>query len=177
MAEKRIAWAITGAGQGLEECIDVILSCVRVDIFLSRAAEEVIRMYHLDTRITIPKVRIYEEGKPSSPVVIRLFGGEYSVLVIAPATSNSVAKFVSGISDNLVTNMFAQAGKTRVPVIVFPTDTAPEMDSRGPRGQRIKVYPRPIDLENTAKLKTHPGVTVVTTRQELEKSLAAFAAR
>src|SRR5512136_677436 len=100
MGEKRIAWALTGAGHVLEECIETALTFDRVDIFLSRAAEEVVRLYHLDTRIMIPKVRIYEEGKPSSPEVIRLFGGEYSVLVIAPATSNSVAKFVSGISDN-----------------------------------------------------------------------------
>ena len=40
MDEKRIAWAITGAGHFLEECIETILNHDRVDIFLSRAAEE-----------------------------------------------------------------------------------------------------------------------------------------
>lgn len=174
MAEKRIAWAITGAGHVLEDCIEAALVNDRVDIFLSRAADEVVRMYRLDSRIAVPKVRIYEEGKPSAPVVVRLFGGEYSVLVVAPATANSVAKFVNGIADTLVTNLFAQAGKTRVPIIVFPTDTEPEMDSVGPRGEKVKVYPRQIDLNNTAKLRNVPGVTVVTSRQELERQVAAL---
>ncbi len=174
MSEKRIAWVITGGGHFLEECIEIAMNCERVDIFLTRAAEDVLRMYNLDARITAPNVRIYEEGKPSSPLVKRLFGGDYSVLVVAPATSNSVAKFVYGISDNLATNLFAQAGKSRVPVVVYPTDLEPEMVSKGPRGRRLKVYPRPIDLDNTAKLRTFPGVTVVNNREELEKQLQGF---
>jgi dihydromethanopterin reductase (acceptor) len=174
MSEQRIAWAITGAGHVLEECIDAILNLEHVDIFLSRAAEEVLRRYHLDARISVPKVRIYEETKPSSPLVERLFTGEYAFLVIAPATSNSVAKFVHGISDSLATNLFAQAGKSRTPVIVYPTDLAPEMNSLGPKGEPIKIYPRPIDLDNTEKLKTFPGVTVVCSQKELEQRLADY---
>jgi dihydromethanopterin reductase (acceptor) len=175
MSEKRIAWAITGAGHTLEESIDVLLNCSRVDVFLSRAAEEVAGMYNMDARITIPKIRIYQEGKSSAPQVIKLFGGTYSVLVIAPATSNSVAKFVCGISDTLVTNLFAQAGKSRIPVIVYPTDLVPVVDSVGPRGKTFKVYPRPIDLENSGKLRSFPGVTVVSDRQELERVMANYA--
>ena len=85
MSEKRIAWAITGAGHTLEECIDVLLNYDRVDLFLSRAAEEVLSMYNLEDRVQVPKIRIYQETKSSSPQVIRLFGGTYNVLVIAPA--------------------------------------------------------------------------------------------
>jgi dihydromethanopterin reductase (acceptor) len=174
MADKRIAWAITGAGHGLEECVDTALNYDRLDVFLSRAAEEVMRAYHMDERITVPKIRIYAETKASSPHVIRLFAGEYRVLVVAPATSNSVAKFVAGISDTLVTNLFAQAGKSRVPVIVYPTDLEPEMNSVGPSRKTFKVYPRPVDLENTAKLKKFPGVTVVTSPEELGRQLSAL---
>jgi flavoprotein len=174
MSEKRIAWVITGGGHNLEECIEEILEHTRVDVFLSRAAEEILGMYNLDTRISVPKIRIYLETKPSSPVVVRLFGGTYSVLVVAPATSNSVAKFVYGISDTLATNLFAQAGKSRIPVVAYPTDLAPVLTSVGPRGQSFKVYPRPIDLENTARLKSFPGVTVVSDRKELAQCLAAY---
>ena len=171
MSEKRIAWAITGAGHALEECIDTILGLEKVDVFLSLAAEEVLHIYKLDARLNAPGVSIYRETKASSPLVGRLFSGTYEVLVIAPATSNSVAKFVHGISDTLITNLFAQAGKTRVPVIVFPTDLAPEMDSFNPHGEALKVYPRPIDLENTGKLRTFPGVVVVSNRADLERCL------
>jgi flavoprotein len=100
--------------------------------------------------------------------------GTYCVLVVAPATSNTIAKFVYGISDSLVTNLFAQAGKSHIPIIVLPTDFMQEMDSIGPRGERIKIYPRPIDLENTNKLRGFAGVTVVTTIEEMEKCLDTY---
>ena len=174
MDEKRIAWAFTGAGYGLEECVEALLACPRADIFLSRAADEVLAMYDLRARIEASGRPVYRDNTASSPVIGRFSAGVYRVLVIAPATSNSVAKFVSGVSDSLVTNLFAQAGKSRVPIVVFPSDLAAEMDSRTPRGKPITIYPRPIDLENTAKLRTFPGVHVVGSREELESRLAAF---
>ncbi len=174
MKEPRYAWAITGAGHTLSLCAEQLSSHKNVDIFLSRAAEEVIRMYSLQDRFRDPDLRIYHETRASSPLVVRLFGGAYRVLLIAPATSNSVAKFVCGISDTLVTNLFAQAGKSRVPVIVLPTDLAPEMDTTGPHGELVKVYPRPIDLENTDKLRKFPGVTVVDSVREMVECLVTY---
>lgn len=168
---QRIAWAITGAGHYLEECADLLLRYGNVDVFLSRAAEEVIRIYSLQNQLHRPGVRTYRETLASSPLVVRLFRGDYYVLVVAPATSNSVAKFVYGISDTLVTNLFAQAGKSRVPIIVMPTDLEPEVDSRGPHGEPVKVYPRSIDLENTEKLRSFPGVSVVSSVEEIERCL------
>ena len=174
MPEKRIAWAITGAGHALEECIELLLKHKKADLFLSRAGEEVLSMYGLNGRLIGTGIRIYRETQFSSPLVSRLFAGVYSVLVIAPATSNSVSKFVHGISDTLVTNLFAQAGKSRVPVIVCPTDLAPEMESQGPHGEHIKVYPRTIDLENTRRLQEFVGVHVVAGSKELARCLATF---
>jgi flavoprotein len=98
--------------------------------------------------------------------------GVYHTLVVAPATSNSVAKFVFGISDTLVTNVFAQAGKCRVPTIVFACDTAPEMDTEAPKGM-VKVFPRKIDLENTARLKEFEATLVVETLDELNDRIAS----
>ena len=171
MTEKRIAWAVTGAGHFLAECAELLLGRQDVDVFLSRAAEEVTRMYQLNDRIYGHGASIHRETLSSSPMVARFARGVYRVLVVAPATSNSVAKFVCGISDSLVSNLFAQAGKSRVPIIVLPTDLAPEMDSAGPHGDLIKVYPRPIDLENTDRLRKMPGVTVVESIKEMEGCL------
>ncbi|MBN1568463.1 MAG: flavoprotein [Acidobacteria bacterium] len=173
MNDKRIAWAITGAGHALEKCVEVLLKHENVDVFLSRAAEEVVRMYALDTRLNTPRVRIYRETSASSPLVGRLFSGIYRVLVVAPATSNSIAKFVHGISDTLVTNLFAQAGKARVPIRVFPTDLVPEVVSLGPRQVPVTVYPRAIDLENTHKLAKFDGVVVIPNPEELESILSS----
>jgi dihydromethanopterin reductase (acceptor) len=90
---------------------------------------------------------------------------------LAPATSNTVAKCVFGISDTLATNVFAQAGKCRVPVIVFACDTAPELETEAPKGL-VTVYPRRIDLENTERLKGFEATRVVETLAELEAAVA-----
>jgi dihydromethanopterin reductase (acceptor) len=171
MKEKRIAWAITGAGHLLTEIAEQMLRRDDVDIFLSRAAEEVVRMYGFKDRLYGRGAPVHRETLSSSPMVARFARGVYQVLIVAPGTSNSVAKFVHGISDSLVTNLFAQAGKSRVPIIVLPTDLAPEMISTGPHGDLIKVYPRSVDLENTDKLRRMAGVTVVASIEEIERCL------
>jgi hypothetical protein len=95
----------------------------------------------------------------------------YHTLVVAPATSNTVAKCVFGISDSLVTNVFAQAGKCRVPAIVFACDTAPELETEAPKGM-VKVFPRRIDLENTDRLRSFESTDVVDSLEELGSALA-----
>jgi len=92
-------------------------------------------------------------------------------LVLAPATSNTVAKCVCGISDNLATNVFAQAGKCRVQTIVFACDTAPELETMAPGGV-VKVHPRRIDLENTQRLANFEATRVVLSLAELESAIA-----
>lgn len=169
-----IAWGITGAGHFLQACIELISELDQVDVFLSRAGEEVLRMYHLEADLhRIPGV-VMRENLSSAPVVGRFSRSRYQVLVVAPATSNSVAKMIHGISDSLITNLFAQAGKNRVPAVVLPTDLAPEMDTPTPRGKIIKVYPRAVDLAHTDRLRAMPGVTVVQNVQELRQCLNTF---
>ena len=174
MRGKRIAWAMTGAGHALRECVDLLLKHENLDLFLSRAAREVLDMYGLYERIEVSRPNICRDDAESTPTSCRFAGGMYSVLVVAPATSNSVAKFVHGISDTLVTNIFAQAGKSRVPIIVYPTDFEPEVASSGPKGDPVKVYPRRVDLENTRRLSNFEGTKVVFSREELEQCLAGY---
>lgn len=169
-----IAWGITGAGHFLRECVELISALGDVDAFLSRPAEEVLRMYRLEEDLRQAARVVVRDTMASAPVVGRFSRSRYRVLVIAPATSNSVAKFVCGISDSLITNLFAQAGKNRVPIIVFPTDLAPEMDTVTPKGKVIKVYPRPIDLENTDRLRDLPGITVAEDIERLRECLTTF---
>jgi flavoprotein len=109
-----------------------------VDLFVSKAAGEVLRMYKQD--LSLPKsTRIFRDTTASLPPVGVFHYGVYHTPVLAPATSNTVAKCVYGISDNLATNVFAQAGKCRVPVPVFARDTAPELETEAPKGM-VKVF-------------------------------------
>jgi flavoprotein len=152
----RWGWALTGSGHFFTECFDIMRSLPDLDIFVSRAAAEVVRMYKKELPA---KTRVFRDTTASAVPVGGFYYGHYHTLVVAPATSNTVAKCVFGISDNLATNVFAQAGKCRVPVIVFACDTAPELETMAPKGM-VKVYPRRIDLDNTERLKAFEATTV-----------------
>jgi flavoprotein len=141
-----------------------------IDLFVSKAASEVLRMYKQDLALPT-SARIFRDTTASSPPVGYFYYGVYHTLVLAPATSNTVTKCVYGISDNLATNVFAQAGKCRVPTIIFACDTAPELETEAPKGM-VKVYPRRIDLENTDRLKSFDATQVVESLDELEQALA-----
>ena len=167
----RFGWALTGSGHFFKESLAVMRRLPDLDIFVSKAAAEVVRMYRQDF-VLPPATRIYKDTTASAAPVGNFYYGVYHTLILAPATSNTVAKCVYGISDNLATNVFAQAGKCRVPTIVFACDNAPELDTEAPKGM-VKVYPRRIDLENTERLKSFEATTVVESIAELEQAVAA----
>src|SRR5579871_1777200 len=165
----RWGWALTGSGHFFKECLAMIAALDHVDLFVSRAAAEVIRMYRQGLKL--PKAaRVFRDTAASAPPVGGFYYGVYHTLVVAPATSNTVAKCVLGISDTLVTNVFAQAGKCRVPAIVFACDTAPELETEAPKGM-VKVFPRRVDLEHTTRLKSFEATLVVETLDELRNGL------
>src|SRR5277367_6553741 len=145
----RWGWALTGSGHFFKECLGLIRDLEHVDLFVSRAANEVLRMYKQQLAL------------PASARVFR----------DTTASSNTVAKCVFGISDTLTTNVFAQAGKCRVPTVVFACDTAPELETEAPKGL-VKVYPRRIDLANTELLKGFEATTVVETLDQLVVAIA-----
>lgn len=165
--KQRLAWALTGSGHYLRECLEIMDRLQDVDLFVSRAAAEILQQYGYRHNVG----RVFQDKTASAVPVELFYHGVYHTLVIAPTSSNTVAKMVCGISDNLVTNIFAQAGKCRVPTIVFACDTAPELESEAPRDNRVKVYPRRIDLENMQKLKTFEETTVAADMAELEAAI------
>lgn len=174
---KRICWVITGAGHFLKESVDLIdsldsLAAGRaVDVFMTRAAKEVVTRYGVREKLEGGGRQVYHETDYSGNASIYFSGGRYERLVISPATSNTVAKCVLGIADSLASIFFAQAGKSDVPIIVLPTDVEPEMASPTPSGKTISVRPREIDLRHTDSLAGFPGVVVVRSVAALRGAL------
>lgn len=169
-SKPREAWAITGSGHYLKECLELIQHRPDVDLFLSKAAAEVLPMYDFDVKTLKERFTCFRDTTASASPVGLFYQGRYKRLVIAPATSNTIAKMVWGIADTLVTNIYAQAGKCQIPSIVFACDTEPEMETEAPGGM-VMVYPRQVDLDNVKRLQDFEYTSVVTSYAQLLSTL------
>ena len=168
---KRIAWGITGSGHYLKESMQIIDELSDIDLFLSKAGEEVLKWYDYDLIEYKKKgVKIFKDITASSAPVSMLYEGVYKCLIVSPATSNTVAQMAFGFSDNLITNMFAQAGKCRIPSVVFACDTEPTVITQAPK-KMVTLYPRKIELDNFKKLKSFEDVHVVDNVDDLKKAI------
>ena len=173
----RIAWGLTGSGHFLKECLEFALALNEkhpglIDFYLSKAAAEVLHMYTLSVTELRKRARVFRDQTASAAPVGLFYHGHYHTVIIGPATSNTVAKCVVGISDTLITNIFAQAGKQRIPTIVFACDTEPIVETESP-SEWVTLYPRRIDLDNTERLKSFEQTTVVSTVDGLAAALGA----
>ena len=129
-----VAWAITGAGHFLEETFEVITDLVNnekvtVTTFLSSAGKQVLQTYGLWDKLNnvssgghLQEIVTESTKDPAFSSAGRFILDMYDVLIVSPATANTVAKIVYGIADSLVTNLVAQAQKAQVPVYLVPTD-------------------------------------------------------
>ncbi|HSW08755.1 flavoprotein [Aquabacterium sp.] len=168
----RFAWCVTGSGHFLEEAMALAARLPDVDLFLSGAAEEVLPLYKLRIDALKKQFRVHRDTTASGVPVGRLYDDVYHTVVVAPATSNTVAKCAFGISDSLPTNMFAQAGKLGIPGIVFACDTEPVVVTKSPHDW-VTLRPRRIELANVERLREIDFCQVVCSPTELEAALTA----
>ncbi len=172
----RFAWCITGSGHFLDESLALAQRLPRLDLFLSDAAEEVLAIYGLPIEQLRPRFapgfRLVRDKTASAVPVGMLYDDVYHTVVVAPATSNTVAKCVAGISDTLPTNMFAQAGKLGIPGIVFACDTEPVVVTKSPHDW-VTLRPRRLELDNVNRLREIDFCQVVCSPAELEAALDA----
>lgn len=168
----RFAWCVTGSGHFLEESIAIAARLPAVDLFLSAAAEEVLPLYKLEIEALKPRFRVFRDKTASGVPVGMLYDDIYHTVVIAPATSNTVAKCALGISDSLPSNMFAQAGKLGIPGLVFACDTEPVVVTRSPQDW-VSLRPRRIELDNVERLRGIDYCQVVCSPAQLEAALGA----
>ncbi|HET7793468.1 MAG TPA: flavoprotein [Rhizobacter sp.] len=171
-ARSRFAWCITGSGHFLSESLALAGRLPNCDLFLSAAGEEVLSIYKLPLDELKQRFRIVRDKTASGVPVGMLYDDVYHTVVIAPATSNTVAKCAFGFSDTLPTNMFAQAGKLGIPGIVFACDTEPVVVTKSPHDW-VTLRPRRIELDNVDRLRDIDFCHVVCSPAELEDALDA----
>ena len=177
MARKlKVAWGVTGAGDRLNETLQIMKDIkaeygetVDIEVYLSKMASMVLRMYKIYEELEEAFGKVMVEKDANTPFITgRLQLGKFEFLLLAPATSNTVAKLAHGISDTMLTNGAIQALKAYVPVYVMPVDyhegsTVTVL----PNGKELRLRVRKEDAENVTKISAMDGITTFEKPDEI----------
>ena len=176
--KKRAAWGITGSGDRLREVFDVMEKIkkqyedrVRITVYLSKAGDMVVRYYGLFKELSdeFEKTRV-ETNSNVPTLAVQLQSGKIDFLLIAPATSNTVAKIANGIADTMLTNAAIMSLKSFVPVYVMPCDYEEGATvTQLPDGSDMKIRVRKEDVEHTKKLASMDGIFVLEKPEDIVK--------
>ncbi len=173
--KKRVAWGITGSGDRLPETVEVMKKIrrqypdVEIAVYLSKAGEQVIKYYKLmnDLKENFGAARV--EIDANTPFLAgQVQVGRYEFLLIAPATSNTVAKISMGIADSLLSNAAIMALKAFVPVYIMPSDYKEgEVITKLPDGRDLRLRVRKEDVEHVRKIATMDGVFILEKPEDI----------
>jgi archaeoflavoprotein AfpA len=174
--KRKVAWGISGAGDKIAEFIEVMKAVkkeyegsVEIHVFLSKAAETVLKFYQLENELkqNFPKVQV--EVNSNSPFLAAWMQmRKYEFLLIAPSTSNTVAKIALGIGDSMLTNAASMSLKAFVPVYIAPTDYEEKtVHTKLPNGKDMKLRIRKEDADNVRRLERMDDVHVLENPQKI----------
>jgi archaeoflavoprotein AfpA len=176
--KRKVAWGITGAGDKIDEFIQVMKEIqkeyadkVEIQVFLSKAADIVLKYYKLEDELkqSFSKVRV--ELNSNAPFLAAWMQmRKYEFLLIAPATSNTVAKIANGIGDTMLTNATIMSLKAFAPVYITPTDYKEgTVYTKLPNGKEMKLRVRKEEVEQVDKLKLMDGLFVLEGPQKIRE--------
>jgi len=174
----KIAWGITGAGDKMKETFEAVKALkeahgddLEVEVFLSKAGEQVVKYYRIKEKLGEDIGKVWVEKNANSPfLAARLQLGEFGLLLIAPATSNTVAKLAHGIADTMLTNAAIQGMKTMLPTYIMPVDFREGTTvTKLPSGQELELRVRREDVENVARLEAMEGITPFEKVEEIRE--------
>ncbi|MFN3384348.1 MAG: archaeoflavoprotein AfpA [Archaeoglobaceae archaeon] len=164
----KVAWGITGSGDRLRETVDVMLKVkemypnVEIRVYLSKAGQQVVLYYKLMETLK-NNFKVWTEVNANAPFLAGMLqSGAFEFLLIAPATSNTVAKISMGIADTLLTNSAIMALKAFVPVYIMPSDYKEGVvETELPDGRKMKLRIRKEDVEHVERLRKMDGVFIL----------------
>jgi archaeoflavoprotein AfpA len=177
--KRKVAWGITGAGDKIAEILDVMKDLkkqsedvVEIEVFLSKAADTVLKFYRLEDELkrNFPKVQV--EFNSNSPFLAAWMQmRKYEFLLIAPASSNTVAKIANGIGDTLLTNAAIMSLKAFVPVYILPTDYKESIVyTKLPNGKEMKLRVRKEEADQVRKLEAMEDMHVLENPQKMREA-------
>ncbi|UCD40028.1 MAG: archaeoflavoprotein AfpA [Candidatus Bathyarchaeota archaeon] len=173
---RKVAWGITGSGDRLAKTIEIMKQIkkqyqakVDIAVYLSKAGNLVAKYYRLVDQLTESFGRVQVEVDANTPFLAgQLQTGKFEFLLIAPATSNTVAKISTGMADTLLCNAAIMGLKGFVPVYVMPSDYKEgEIVTKLPSGRDFKLRIRKEDVEHVKKLAAMDDVFILENPEEI----------
>ena len=175
--KKKVAWGITGSGDRLPETVKVMKrikrkyqSKVEITAYLSKAGSQVVKYYKLSNVLKESFGKVWVELNANSPFLAgQLQTGKFEFFLIAPATSNTVAKISLSIADTLITNAAIMSLKAFVPVYIMPSDYKEGLTvTKLPDGRDFRLRIRTEDVENVKKLAGIDGVSILEKPEDID---------
>jgi len=176
--KRKVAWGITGAGDKIAEILEVMKDlkkqsedAVEIEVYLSKAADTMLKFYRLEDDLKKNFSKVTVEVNANSPFLAGwLQSGRYEFLLIAPASSNTVAKIANSISDTMLTNAAIMSLKAFRPVYVLPTDYRESVVStKLPNGKEMKLRVRKEEADQVRKLETMEDMHVIESPQKMRE--------
>ncbi|MDR2203949.1 MAG: archaeoflavoprotein AfpA [Nitrososphaerota archaeon] len=177
----KIAWGITGGGDRIAEIVKIMVelkrqyeSVVDIEVFVSKNGETMLRFYKQFDVLKQEFAQFRVEVNANAPFLASwVQSGKYDFMLVAPASSNSVAKIVNGIGDTLITNSVIMCLKAFGMVYVLPTDYKENVvETVIPNGKTLKIRVRKEEAEQTRKLGQIEGVYAVEKPEEIYRIFA-----
>jgi len=140
-----------------------------VRVFVSKAGEQVIKYYKLFNTLEKNFDKVWVEINANSPFLAgQLQVKRYEFLLLAPTTSNTVAKIALGLADSLLSNAAIMSQKAFVPTYIMPCDYKPGIHTTIlPDGSEMKLRIRREDAEHVERLRGMEDVFVIETPQDI----------
>ncbi|MGC9517767.1 MAG: archaeoflavoprotein AfpA [Methanomicrobiales archaeon] len=175
--KRKIAWGITGSGEKLTDTVE-LMSDLRekykkdfdIRVFISKAGDQVLKYYNLSNELETTFDKSWREINANAPFLAgQIQLGNYEFLLIAPATSNTVAKISLRIADTLLTNAAIMGQKTSTPIYIMPTDPREgTVTTKLPNGKDLELTITKEDAEHVERLKKMDNTFVFEEPEEIE---------
>jgi len=172
----KVAWGITGGGDKIVEIVKVMLelkeqyaSKVDIHVFVSKNGETMLRFYKQFEILKQEFTNFRVEMNANAPFLASwLQSGKYDFMLVAPTSSNTVAKIVNSIGDTLITNSVIMSLKAFGEVYVLPTDYKESVvETVIPNGKTIKIQVRKEEAEQVRKLEQMTGMHVIEKPEQI----------
>lgn len=181
MKKPKIAWGITGAGDKILDVMKVMKKIkkkyeedVQIDVFVSKSGDQVVKYYEISNELENSFDNIWVEINANAPFLAgQIQVGKYDFMLIAPTTSNTVAKISMRMGDTLISNAAIMGQKADVPIYILPSDyeegvTITEL----PNGKDLKITIRKEDVEHVRKLEKMYETYVLKEPNDIEELFA-----